>query len=998
MTGSGILPPKISEIYNLIEGLQGRLNSASKEESDFLSKAFEEIKTCLKEFSAAGEENERHLKEAERRASELNATISSIADGVITYSPNGEIISMNRAAQELLGISPEDSNRMTPLERMRLLKVKTAEGEEQEPGQSPLVRALRGETVRNSVRIIENPRDGRVIWTDNSAAPMYSADGRLQGVVATFTDITERKRIDKALRESKQRFRDAIDNFPNVFVIYDADRRIKYVNSKGLQIIGCSEQEVIGRKDEEIFPPEMIDSYLPALKRAIETKTSQTLERTRPARMGGQTIIANIIPLLNERGEIRQILGISYDISERKLAEKALCASEERMRLFFERQVVGMAITSTKKGWLQVNDKLCQMLGYSREELENLTWAELTHPEDLAADIDQFDQILAGIIDGYSMEKRFIHKDGKIVHTQLSVGCVRRPDKTVDYVLALLADITERKQMEEELRRSRNELEQRVQERTAELSRSREELEVVNEELQVELTQHERLEKDLITAKEAAEEAVCVKAAFMANMSHELRTPMNAVIGMTSLLLDEKLTPEQNDYVETIRSGGESLMALINNILDFSKMEREETEIELQDIDLRRHVEEALDLLAKNASEKDLDLAYTFEDGMPEVIIGDPARLRQVLVNLLSNAIKFTDHGEVVLTVTPEQNAKIRFSVRDTGIGIPPDKMKLLFLPFSQVDMSITRGYDGAGLGLAISKKLVELMGGKIWAESEDGKGSTFHFTIKGEAVSAKPKPFPGALPQLEGKSVLIIEDKRATRRVLGQQILSWDMIPTIASSTQEIPKLVEGENAYDAVILDVDMPGADEMVETIHERGLPVVAIVSIGQHADNKFAASISKPVKPAQIYGALSKTLTQRIQDLQSVEAGEKTDYGPLCILLAEDNKSNRKVTLQMLRKLGYRADAVANGAEAVEALKRQHYDLILMDVKMPVMNGIESAREIRKLWPDNGPKIIALTAYALAGDREKCIEAGMDGYLSKPVQLNDMADILARQRCP
>jgi CheY-like chemotaxis protein len=259
-------------------------------------------------------------------------------------------------------------------------------------------------------------------------------------------------------------------------------------------------------------------------------------------------------------------------------------------------------------------------------------------------------------------------------------------------------------------------------------------------------------------------------------------------------------------------------------------------------------------------------------------------------------------------------------------------------------------------------------MGGEIWVQSDLGKGSTFHFTIKAEAVSARPKPFLETQARFEGKSVLIIEDKRATRRTLGQQILSWDMIPTIASSTEEVPKLVRDENAYDAVILDVNMSGAGDQVEEIHRRGLPLIALTSVGQHAGNIFAASVSKPVKPAQIYSALSKILIQKIQELQAVAAEEKTDYGPLCILLAEDNISNRKVTLEMLRKLGYRADAVTNGAEAVEALKRQRYDLILMDIKMPVMNGIEATREIRRIWPDNGPKIIALTAYALWRPRE------------------------------
>ncbi len=894
-------------------------------------------------------------------ATKYSTILETVQSGFWLLDMEGRLLEVNDAYCRMSGYSRDE------LLRMRIKDLEAKENQEDILARIKTV----CECGHDHFESHHRRKDGTDFDVDICSSYLDIEGGRF----AVFIwDISARKQAEQALQESEQRFRDAIDNFPNVFVIYDANRRIKYVNSKGLEIIGCTEQEVVGRRDEEIFPPEMIDSYLPALKRAVETKTLQTLERTRPAKMGGQTIIVNIIPLLNEHGEIRQILGISYDISERKKAERALCASEEKMRLFFERQVIGAAITTPEKGWLQVNDKLCQMLGYPREELANLTWAELTHPEDLAANVYQFNRMLSGLIEGYSLEKRFIRKDGQIVHTHLSVGCVRRPDRTVDYVLALLADITERKLAEEELCRARDELELRVQERTAELRE----------------------------AKDAAEEAARAKAAFMANMSHELRTPMNAVLGMTSILMEEPLAEEHKECLETIRNSGNALLALINDVLDFSKLDREKAELELQPFDLRRCVEEALDLVAAQATEKGLDLAYTFGKNVSEAIVGDPARLRQILANLLSNAVKFTVRGEVVVSLSADVHCKtIHFEVADTGIGIPQDQMGKLFLPFSQVDSSLRRSYDGTGLGLAISRKLVEMMGGNIWVESKEGISSTFHFTIPVEIVPNAKKLPDGPQPKFERKHILIVDDNRAIRRILGHQVYSWGMTPMIVASGQEALDLVRAGGIFDIAILDLNMPDINgvTLAEEIRKcrKNLPVVALASVGQRPPlGLFAASLTKPIKPAQLHDALTCVLTG--QSGQTRDQAEKTDgidVSSLRILLAEDNVSSQKVALKMLEMLGFRADLAANGVEVLQALERQPYDLVLMDVKMPEMDGLEATRQIRQRWPGSEqPKIIAVTAYSLEGDRETCLAAGMDGYISKPVKMNELEEALSK----
>jgi two-component system, sensor histidine kinase and response regulator len=780
-------------------------------------------------------------------------------------------------------------------------------------------------------------------------------------------EISERKRAESALRESEERFRELSDLLPQTVFEVDLEGRVIYANRFGLEYFGYTEKDISNRVNAlQLFVPEDQERIILNMSRRLKGESFKDHEYTMMKKEGSTAPVLIYTNPISSGDEVIGLRGIALDITERKKAEERLRLAQERYRTVFENSAVGITVTDGNENIVSWNKFAEILLGTDNEELYMRPVKSL-YPAKEWRRIRSRNIRQKGM--QHQMETRIARKDGEIIDVALSLSVLKGTDGAVTGSIGVIADITERKLVEAELQR----------------------------------------------AKEAAETATLAKSEFLASMSHEIRTPMNAILGMADLLSETDLTSEQVQYVHTFQSAGENLLSIINDILDISKVEAGHLELEVIDFDLVKLLDDLCEVMAIRAHEKGIELGNYIAPDVPTRLVGDPTRLRQIITNLMGNAIKFTEMGKVFVEINKSSfesgshgpcELDLLCSVSDTGIGIPEDKVEDIFEVFTQVDASTTRRHGGTGLGLTISKQLSELMGGRIWAESGEGKGSTFRFTAKlGVQPEQESDQSDVVCVDVKGLKTLVIDDTDINRMILRKMLCELEADVTEAEDGYRglaaLKHAKENGDSFGLVLLDCRMPGMDgfEMMEKVNSEigieGTTIMMLTSdsrsgdIGRSRELGIASYLVKPVKRHDLLETISTAMGQKIstEKRKPADISDSTDLPALTILLVEDNADNRLLVQAFLKKTPYQLDIAENGEIAVEKFKSSEYDLVLMDVQMPVMDGYTATGQIRAWEKEHGLRampVIALTAHATSEDEQKSLRAGCTGHLTKPIK--------------
>jgi len=907
--------------------------------------------------------NKRLLKEAADQ--QYREYLEHIGEGVIITDEKGEIRIMNQRVAEMLNISLTDlftSDAITNILQDNLL-ISIPPGSN--PGDYKSVE-IRERKLASS--------NGEAHWIRMSGTVIKNNVDQDYEYLWVLTDISAYKKKEEALTESEEGFRKIFDEAQFGMAIIGVDHKILRVNNAFCDIVEYSRDDLRILTLNDITHPDDIIRKTDPIELLVRGNIPHDKKEKRFICKGGPTVWTNFTAsaIRNKNGALVYVIAMIEDISKRKLMENALLEGKANLNSVIENTYDSIFAVDLSHRVTVVNSIFRQRFFETygiKLSIGDFLINELNEEARMIW-LERFNKVIKG--EHLQIEEAFTATDGSVKTLEVSLNPIVLENGGISGVSYFSRDITERA----------------------------------------------RYEKEIIKAKEIAEAATGAKSQFLATMSHEIRTPLNGLIGMSELLKTTQLDQKQHEYVDTIQLSGEALLHIINDILDYSKIESDMMELEEKPFELKRVVEETFDILYYRALEKNIELLYNIEQEISPVISGDKTRLRQILVNLVGNAIKFTSSGNITVSVTKvfqkDQYVELQFSVKDTGIGIAPEQIDRLFKAFSQADVSTARKYGGTGLGLVISSKLVNLMNGKIWVKSKLGEGSTFYFTIRSKAAPSEPVRYlRNGRAGLNGKRVLALAFEGVPADQLKRNFEDWEMSYVLVNSMEDLRKELKSLIPFDLVMVDAGYPGIETsnisaVLKDEADYHLPVLLYNAAVPDTDDIQYHGSNLPVMVPK-YSGQNRLLTGITQALNTREPEKSFESNghiarldkdlalriPVKILVAEDNMINQTLCNIILQQLGYQPDIVGNGLEVLEKLNSSNYDIIFMDVQMPNMDGLEATREIVKTTDVlSRPKIIAMTAFALEGDKDKCIEAGMNDYISKPIKIEEIQQMIEK----